>query len=135
MSFINDKAEYNNDHVKVAFAALPMLRNILQKYFYSKETTSQDLKLHFVHARVHLWSMERIALSKVPTKVSTAAEDLSLGNFFWRLKGHLGNYGDNKMKQEHGDYMLSLQLGQSIEKRKSLFSLIDKDIKKPKRGS
>ena len=107
MSFINDKAEYNNDHVKVAFAALPMLRNILQKYFYSKETTSQDLKLHFVHARgkiilifdswsrpnnnivkekVHLWSMERIALSKVPTKVSTAAEDLSLGNFFWRLK-------------------------------------------------
>lgn len=51
------------------------------------------------------------------------------------LEGHLGNYGDNKMKQEHGDYMLSLQLGQSIEKRKSLFSLIDKDIKKPKRGS
>jgi hypothetical protein len=30
--------------------------------------------------------MERIALSKVPTKASAAAEVLSLGNFFWELK-------------------------------------------------
>lgn len=39
----------------------------------------------------------------------------------------------NKMKQEHGDYMLSLQLGESVEQQKSLFSLVDKVIKKPER--
>lgn len=41
----------------------------------------------------------------------------------------------NKMKQEHGDYVLSLQLGESVENQKNLSSLVDRGIKKPERGS
>ncbi|CEG65213.1 hypothetical protein RMATCC62417_02043 [Rhizopus microsporus] len=127
-----------------------MLRSALQKYFYAKEAISQDLNLYFVHAngeKVHLWSMEipsydiqlmeRVALSNVLIKASVVTKVLPLNNFFWRLKRGIleAMKTINKMKQEHEDYMLSLQLGESVEKQKSLFSLVDKVIKKPERRS
>lgn len=41
----------------------------------------------------------------------------------------------NEMKREHEDYMFSSQISQDIEAGENLFSYVEREIKKPERGS
>lgn len=114
--------------------------------------------------KVHLWSLgmpgddiqilQQIAISDVSVQADEAKENLDLGILVqklkvnWEKKAVIINelvllkktcidYTEtiiNRMKHEHSDYMLSLQMNDDAEERPNLSGWVVRKIQKPEKG-